>query len=158
MITLEQVKKDIIAGRSTAIYLCTHTLWWTHLDSDVTEATKIGRAYRDRIDEKMLADPNFPEEKKVRIRALKAGLAKLIADNPQAFPDGGPSIPLSPVGAPLTMNNNPMRFIDQSHQFASRFGKHGLKAFMRTHHQNESKHFYSKWDKYNELIDKDLKN
>ena len=39
MYTLEQIKQDIKDGKSKKIYYSTHTLWWTHLDSDLQEAT-----------------------------------------------------------------------------------------------------------------------
>lgn len=36
-LTLDQVIKDIAAGRSTKIYLCPKSMWWTHLESDLVK-------------------------------------------------------------------------------------------------------------------------
>ena len=44
--TLKIVNDDIKARRSTAIYICSTSLWWTHLESDVIESTRLGLEYR----------------------------------------------------------------------------------------------------------------
>lgn len=50
--TLEQVKRDIAEKRSTMIYYSAHTLWWTHIDEDLENATKRGRARQlENVDE-----------------------------------------------------------------------------------------------------------
>ena len=155
-ITLEQVEADIKSGKCKSIFLCSFTLWWTHDEADLEDATHRGRIFRAESDARMLADPNVPEEAKARLRALKAGHDKLVKDNPEAFPtDQG--LPVSPIGAPLLQNNDPVKFIKQTKLFASHgaFGKHGLKTFIKTHHRNCTDHFYNKWDKYNDLIDKE---
>jgi hypothetical protein len=153
---IKQVESDIKSGKSKRIYLCSRTLWWTHLDSDVKYATAKGQQFQEITENKMRDDPSVPQEKKQKIRALRDGLKELYANNPKAFPGGG-GVPLSPIGAPLYQNDKPMKFIQQTKMKPSHFGKHGLKAFMRTHHQNEQAHFYNKWDKYNDLIDEDNK-
>ena len=42
-ITLDQIKKDIAEGKTSAIYYSSKTLWWTHLDTDLEESTEIGK-------------------------------------------------------------------------------------------------------------------
>jgi hypothetical protein len=154
-ITLEQVEADIKAGKCKMIYLCSFSLWWTHLDADVAEATEQGHVFRAEADQNMLNDPNCPEEQKARLRGLKQFHANLIKENPEAFPGGASAVPVSPIGAPLLQNDDPAKFIAQSRQFANNYGKHGLKAFIKTHHRNCEDHFYNKWHKYNDLIDQE---
>lgn len=140
--TLEQVKADIKSGKSKRIYYSAGTLWWTHLESDVEEASKQGKIYQIEVNKRMLADETVPEEKKQRLKALLSQI-----DTSKA------GIPLDPVGAPLYAMDKPMKWIEQSEKKPSHFGKHGLAAFIFTHHQNCKTGFYNKWDKYNELID-----
>src|SRR5437870_5368329 len=135
MITLEEIKADIKSGKCRAIYLSAGSLWFTHLESDVKAATEIGKRYQVRVHEKMLADPTVPEETKTRLRGLLSGLDKLHADHPAAFKDRG-SMPTDPVGAPLTIIDNPAKFIARTESKPSFYGKHGLKAFILTHNQN----------------------
>lgn len=118
--TLDQVEKDIKSGKCKFIYLCTKSLWWTHLESDLEEARTMG----------------------LRFNKFAIGL-------------------ISPVGAQIILNRDPKKFIAQTKnrprnkQFDADFGKHGIKTFMRAHHRNEKKHYYNKWSKYDELIEKE---
>lgn len=118
--TIAQVKADIKSGKCTAIYMCTKSLWWTHLASDLEEARTMG----------------------LKFNKFATGL-------------------ISPIGEPILVNNKPKKFIDQTERrprnkvFDNDFGKYGIKTFMRAHHQNEKKHFYNKWKRYDKLIEDD---
>jgi hypothetical protein len=45
MVTLEEIKADIKSGKSKKIYLSDKFLWWTHLESDLVDATMSGEKY-----------------------------------------------------------------------------------------------------------------
>lgn len=139
--TIEQVKADIKSGKSTRIYYSARTLWWTHLDSDVEEATKIGRAISDEHYENFMKRTDVPESEKKRYTALKEMASKSAV-----------TIPLDPSGSPLYQMDDLMKWITEAENKPEHFGKHGLNAFMKSHHQNCSK-CYSKWEHYNNVID-----
>lgn len=143
-ITIEQVKEDIKSGKCTRIYYSARTLWWTHLDSDVEEATKIGREATDEHYKKFMERTDVPESEKKRYTSLREMANKSIT-----------TIPLDPSGSPLFQIDEPtkiMEWITVAEQKPEHFGKHGLNAFMKSHHQNCSK-CYSKWEHYNNVID-----
>lgn len=50
MITLEQIKADIKSGKCKKIILSDKFLWWTHLESDLVDATISGEQYLIRND------------------------------------------------------------------------------------------------------------
>jgi hypothetical protein len=62
-------------------------------------------------------------------------------------------IPCDPTGAPLFEESNVERWIKQSESNPGHFGKHGLDAFMFSHHQNCQNFVSNKWDNYNNRID-----
>ncbi len=140
-ITLEQVKADIKSGKSTRIYYSTRTLWWTHLDSDVEEATKLGRIAMDEDGKKFMARTDVPESEKERYKKLKEMTNKSAV-----------TIPLDPSGSTLFEMYDLMTWITEAEKKPEHFGKHGLLAFMKSHHQNCSK-CYTKWEHYNNVID-----
>jgi hypothetical protein len=158
MITIEQVIEDIKSGKSKAIFLSSRTLWWTHLESDLKDSTKAGRQYQDAVHERVMNDPNVPEAEKQRIRLLKAQLVNTRKEVAKEVAEVGETgimftVPLDPIGAPLLQNDDPLLFMEQTMSKPSHFGKHGLRAFMLTHHQNCATHFYDKWARYNDLLD-----
>jgi hypothetical protein len=117
---LQRVKQDIRIGLSTRIYMCTASLWWTHLESDLEEATRMGIAFKKRVEP-----------------------LKLIIESQN----------ISPIGAPLKINDNPARWIKTTERLMpGQFGKDWERIFMKAHHQNEQAHFYNKWIKYKELL------
>ena len=139
--TIDQVKADIKSGKCTLIYYSTSSLWWTHLDSDVEESMKMGRKYMEERDKKLLADPNFPEEEKKKLKTIR----KLIGKNSIT--------PLDPSGSTLYQWDECMKWITEAEKKPEHFGKHGLDAFMKSHHQNCEGKVYEKWHHYNMLID-----
>lgn len=125
MITLKQVIADIKNGKSQNIYLCSKSLWWTHLESDAIDAHFSGLEF-----------------------VKNKNIFKIINNNVTEF--------YSPIGEPIIKNNNALKFMMQTQMRPQHCGKHGLNAFMKAHHQNNSKHFFNKWQRYNDLIDKEL--
>jgi hypothetical protein len=154
--TLLQIKQDIRSGKSKRIYLSSVTLWWTHLDSDVKEATERGKEYQKRIHEKRMNDDKIPAEEKARLNSLFNYLQESRAKQEQFFKDAGIKnsigIPLDPTGSPLLQNDNPMKWVTASESKPSHFGIKGLKAFVFSHHQNCSQFFSNKWADYNEYM------
>lgn len=148
MITLEQVKKDIEEGKSTMIYYSTHTLWWTHLASDVEEATKQGTIASAKEHEKILEDPNVSVEQKQRLTSLLKMANKFAVQ-----------IPMDPTGSPLYQMEDCDKWVSEAEKKPYHFGEHRLMAFMKSHHQNCEGKCFQKWERYNELITlEDIKN
>lgn len=117
--TLDQVRADVKSGKCKAIYMCSKSMWWTHLESDLMDA-------------KATAISRYPE----------------LFDNINNF---------SPIGEPITVNKDPKKWLATSERFTKHYGKHRLAALMKAHHQNNSTHFYNKWQRYNDLIDEQRK-
>ena len=143
--TIEQVKEDIKDGKCEMIYYSSSTLWWTHLTSDVEEAMKTGKAASDKRHEDMMNDPNFPQENKDKLKALK----KMIGE-------GAVEIPMDPTGAPLMQISEKKDiegWVAASEAKPEHFGKHGVDAFMKSHHQNCDNNCFKEWAGYNEMID-----
>lgn len=145
MITLEQIKADIKAGRSTQVYFSPACLWWTHLDDDLKDSTKAGRVMQKRNHEALMMSPNLSDEKRNQLDALY----KIASDIPEENMMG---IPLDPWGSPLMMCDA-KGWVDAAEGDVPHFGKHGLLAFVRTHHQNSNEKLL-KWAQVNEAIDK----
>ena len=142
MITLEQVKSDIKSGKSKRIYYSKSNLWWTHLDSDVIEARVLGKAAQEEQHKKMMAGNSIPVEEKKRYDALY-NIVK------------GAQIPVDPLGSLLFQTDDCEKWISEAEKKPEHFGKHGLLAFMKSHHQN-SRIVFDEWELYNFLIDKEL--
>ncbi|MES2004319.1 MAG: hypothetical protein V4450_07345 [Bacteroidota bacterium] len=141
MITLEQIKKDIADGKGSRIYYSAHTLWWTHLDTDVETATEMGKQASDSRMEQMLADPTVPEEQKTRIKALRNSAPMQS------------TVPLDPSGSPLYQMDDVEKWIRVAEEKPAHFGKHGLDAFVKAHHQNCEGIAFQSWDHVNQVID-----
>lgn len=143
MITLEQIKQDIASGKSTRIYYSANTLWWTHLDSDVDESTKQGVKFRQERHNEMMKNPNVPQSHKDHMNELLANI------------DTMHQIPLDPYSSPLYQFTDQIdidKWINVAEQKPEFFGKHGLDAFIKTHHQNHNKEL-TNWDMVNDYID-----
>lgn len=138
--TLEQIKKEIKEGKVPYIYYSSNTLWWTHLESDLEKSTKEGVKARDRSHKKLMRRGNIPNGEKSRINALYKMSCK-------------GSHPLDPSGSPLMMTVEVHEWIEVAEQKPEHFGKHGLKAFMKSHHQNSNGICLETYDEYNNLID-----
>ena len=139
MITFDQIKKDIRDGKVSWIYYSSNTLWWTHLESDLIESRKLGREASKRSHDKLLASNRSDKEKK-KMSALFEMAQK-------------GSHPLDPSGSPLMMTEETNEWMDVAKQKPSHFGKHGLNAFMKSHHQNCNNKCHPEWGFYNKLID-----
>lgn len=162
--TLEKVKNDIKARRSTAIYLCVQSLWWTHLESDIKESTRLGREYLDAMNKKTLADPKVTESDKIKLRELiaqneESHKAKLDEYIKLGFPaDDFIGTALSPCGFSLIKNTNPHEWFKNSLKMSKTlFAEHGHDVFIFTHHANCKKHFFNTYDKYIEVMEKQNK-
>lgn len=142
MITREQIEADIASGKSTRIYTAANSLWWTHLDKDVEESTRMGLRYREEADKKFFNDPNVSQEAKRKVRSLASMIAK-----------SRHQVPLDPTGSPLLVMDDPKKWITQALSNPNWYGKHGLAAFILTHHQNCQDYYSNKWDGYNKYID-----
>ena len=140
-ITIDQVKSDIDSGKSTLIYYSTSSLWWTHLDSDVEESMIMGRKKQAKSHEMMLADPKFPKDRKKKLIAIMKAIGK------------NSITPLDPSGATLYQSEDLNEWIMVAEKKPEHFGKHGLDAFMKSHHQNCEGKTFKNWDFYNRLID-----
>ena len=127
-INFNEVMSDIRRGASTKIYFSAKSLWWTHLKSDLIEATERGHAYKLAIAKR--------EGRGVYVRA-----------------EGE----TDPLGEPVKVFPKPGLWMKNSSKQAGSFGKHGLRAFMKAHHQNTSTYFSNKWADYNNLIDQERK-
>lgn len=146
MITLQQIKDDIQAGKVTRIYYSSGSLWWTHLDTDVSQATEIGIKCQDDGHAKFMTNPNIPQADKDR----RDGLYKMIRK------PGAHRIPTDPTGAPLyqfTEKKDIENWIAAAENKPEHFGKHGIDAFLKAHHQNCDGKCFNSWDSYNSLID-----
>jgi hypothetical protein len=124
-VTFEQVVRDIKTGKSTQIYFSSKSLWWTHLEADAIQATEQGHVYKIAV-------------------ARQEGRAGLYTATGEQT---------DPIGAPIKIFPKPALWMSRSKKFQRSYGKHGLCAFMKTHHQNCSDFFSNTWDAYNQRID-----
>ena len=144
MVTLEQIKEDILSGKCKAIYYASQSLWWTHLDSDLEESTKIGNAISALRHKAYMNRKDAPQSEKLRISNLFEMIGK------------DSTTPLSVDGSPLLMFTEPDKinnWITEAEKKPEHFGKHGIEAFLKAHHQNCNGEAYSKWEHYNYVID-----
>lgn len=149
-ITREQIRKDIEEKKSRTVYYSSGTLWWTHLDSDVIEATKRGRKYMDARNKQFFEDPSKSDLEKAKLRSLLRSLDEAKKSR------GGVELPCDPIGSPLYKMDDPMKWLNQSESKPDFCGRHGLQAFVLTHHQNCQDYFSNKWEGYNDYIDRKL--
>ena len=137
---IKQVKEDIKKGISKRVYYSTDSLWWTHLDSDVEEATEQGKECLKKDIEDKLQNNRIPEAQKT---LMKANLVRI---------DDSPT-PLDPYGAPLYQIDPPSIWVDQAEKNPEHFGKHKTQALMKMHHQNCNGQLFRNWKDINEFID-----
>ena len=144
MITLEELKTLVAAGKVPMIYYSPHTLWWTHSEKDLAEATEQGHKHREEQHGKFMADPTTSEVDKKKMDAL----FKLSNSSPH-------KMPVDPTGAPLYQMDKPDKWISGAEAKPTHFGRHGLEGFMKSHHQNCEGVVGLTWETYNLLIDKE---
>lgn len=135
MITLEKVKQDIASGLSTKIYYSVNSKWWTHLDSDVLEATGQGISFREAQFSTIMGDSD-PQ-------VISSFRDKFKMDEEKQ---------MDPVGSIIKTENNPVGFIHAAELNSGVYGANGIEAFMRSHHQNSIGEVMTTWDDYNNLI------
>lgn len=139
--TIDQIKTDIESGKCKRIYFSAHTLWWTHLDEDLISAGAAGKKAQAMIMDKRLKDTRIPAEERTRM----SGLFEIAKKS---------SIPLDPSGSPLMQMENPAKWISEAELKPEHFGKHGLAAFLKAHHQNCGGLCFQDWNSYNLLCEK----
>jgi hypothetical protein len=141
-ILIDNVKADIESGKSKMIYFSSRTLWWSHLDSDVEEATKQGLIETERRHNEFMANPKNSQADKDKMAALKQQLSTI-----QGLKEGmgGHGLPTDPTGAPLLQMDGCMKWISEAEAKPEHFGEFGLYAFMTTHHQNAQGNGFGDW-------------
>lgn len=142
-ITLKQVLADIAEGKSTQVYYSARTLWWTHLSSDVDEATKKGNEIVESRFQQRMDDPLYPQAEKDKLTALH----KMSKDLKH-------QIPTDPSGSPL-YQIDAKQWVEEAIAKPEHFGLFGLDAFMKAHHQNHENQIFAKWKIVNKQIDTD---
>ncbi len=126
------------------IFYSTGTCWWTHSVDDLEKATEMGVNMK-RLNHKRLMDrTDIPLYEKQKMEELY-NMA-----NPNHH-----QVALDPTGCPLFPTDKPMDFIRTAKKNKGHYGRHGLKAFMFSHHQN-SPVVYKSFSEYNDHLD--LKN
>jgi len=139
-ITLKQIQDDIESGKSTHIFYSTAGCWWTHLESDLEDATKTGRQQTKENHERMMADPKVPQEEKDRMKGLYEYAGK-------------GSHPVGPDGAPLMQMDDPNKWMQDALSKPDHYGKHQLDALLLSHHQNCDNQNFDSWKGYNAVLD-----
>ena len=137
-LTLDQVQEDIKSGKSKKAYYSVHSLWWTHLEQDLINATELGNEISKKRHAMFMADPNIPKEKKNQMESLFSQ----IKDS---------TIPTDPFGGPL-MEIEVEKWVQGAIDKPEHFGENTLDAFMIVHHQNQSSFPVKNWKEANLLI------
>lgn len=143
-LTLDQAKKE-----AKQIYYSSGSLWWTHSDDDLKEATQLGDVAREKLMDKFLNDPSKPQKDKDRYSALMANIKKTHQEN-------GHGVPTDPWGCPL-FQIDADKWISAAENKPEHFKKYGIEAFMKTHHQNcklgDEYVLFKTWDQVTEYLD-----
>lgn len=142
MVTTEEVKSDIASGKSKHIFYSANGLWWTHLPEELEAATQIGKRVSAERHEKMMNDPNIPEETKTKLKGLKA-----MADKATH------TIPMDIEGNVLLQTDKPLEWFNGAISNPNHFGPHGIRAFMKAHHRNCDEIVFKNWIEVNKYLD-----
>lgn len=138
-LTFETLMDQALQGKIPAIYYSAHTLWWTHDPKDVEAATKTGTKKQELDHASFMDDPHIPAD----VKRQQDSLWRKIKTS---------SIPKDPIGGPLMMITKKESVIDwfkTAQRRPEHFGRWGLQAFMRAHHQNCNGHVDRTWAFYN---------
>jgi len=135
----KELKQLIADDKVKTIYYSTKTVWWTHDEKDVEEATIKGKKALSRNIRKEIK-PDIPEGQK---KVLKAHLQSL-KDTP---------IPFDPFGSPLYKMDAPKEYIKQAEENPDHFGKHRLDSLMLGHHKNSTGKAFRNWQEVSSYID-----
>lgn len=138
MITLKQIQRAQRMGEKF-VYFSAGTMWWTHTEKDVSNATIRGRKYFQDVILKKVNDGTISENDRLSLMELRESFSN--------------NLPVDPLGFPVKKMDLKL-WLDNSLSNPSHYGKHGLTAFLFTHHQNCKSFFSNKWDSYNNYIDK----
>lgn len=138
MVTLKQLKREMRTG-TKYVWFSAGTLWWTHDERDVNEATKTGRNYFEKQLVKKVNSQLVSLKEKESLFAIKENMKK--------------NLPCDPIGFPLKKMDF-VTWMNNSLAAEKQYGKHRINAFLMTHHQNNKSFFTNKWDSVNEYIDK----
>jgi len=140
-LTLQKVKDDIKSGKCKMIYYSETTLWWTHDPADLVDSTAMGKAYclaRHKVEMK---STKFTANEKARLKGLF-----------WSFYNGN-TPPLDPIGQPAFQTDKIDHWMSEAEINPEIFGRNGLDAFMRMHHQNCQGKIFASWDEVNCDID-----
>jgi hypothetical protein len=140
-LTLDQVKADIKAGKCKKIFYSETTLWWTHDPADLEDSTAMGKAFCLARHKAEMRNPNIKDNERARLKGLFWSFYK------------GKTPPLDPIGQVLYETDNLTKWIRGAEESPQVFGRHGLDAFMRMHHQNCQGKIFASWDEVNCDID-----
>lgn len=143
MITIEQIRIDIKLGSCRTVFYSSQTLWWTHLDNDLLDASLKGRQAMEKKMQGLMNNPGVPKADKKKLK----NLFEVAAMNK--------NIPLDPTGSPLFQCDS-LQFLISAESTPSVYGKHEMHAFAKAHHQNCDGNYYTTWALYNQLIDNQI--
>lgn len=138
-ITIGQVLQDIADKKSSCIFYSAETLWWTHLEVDLESATVLGKIARHATYNAILEEPNTPQ---IIVKKLRHYLDQ----------DFTNQIPMDPSGSPLYRHDSPELWMREAISSPGHYGRHGLDAFILTHHKN-SLTMFKTWAAVNAKID-----
>lgn len=138
MITLKQLEREMRIG-TKFVWFSSGSLWWTHSEKDVSDATKLGYDYFQKELVKKVNSQLVSSNEKQALFKIRENINK--------------KMPCDPVGFPLKKMNF-KTWMKNSLDAEELYGKHGLNAFLMTHHQNNKSFFTNKWDSVNNYIDK----
>lgn len=124
-IALKRIEKDIAEGKSKMIFHSSRGAWWTHLESDLEEATNMGHEMQKARHLEFMKRDDVTEEQKLHMAALMNEVGKSEV-----------KIPLDPFGCPLFQVDDPAAFILAAKNNQAHYGEHGLATFVFAHHQN----------------------
>lgn len=141
--TIEKIRIDIKLGDCRTVYYSSQTLWWTHLDADLLDASLKGRQAMEKKMQGLLNNPGVPEPEKKKLK----NLFDIAAMNK--------NIPLDPSGSPL-FQCNAIQFLISAESTPKLYGQHGMNAFVKAHHQNCDGNYFTTWALYNQLIDNQI--
>lgn len=141
-ITIDEIKKDIVSGKSKTIYYSANTLWWTHLDSDVEESTEIGTKRMLKSHKAFMKDGRVP----ISVRKDRDRLFKMATGSEHTPPK-------DVSGSVLMMMDSPLKWVFDSEKKPEHFGRNGIDAFIKSHHQNCCNIAFTSWDECNMFID-----
>lgn len=139
MITFQEIKKLVEAGKVEELYLSTVSKWWTHSKDDLLHANLKGHECKINNLRRIIDVPSLPREERERYKKL----LEMAADDQTL---------LDPIGSPIYIIKNTVGWVAITEQQPTKFGFWGLEALMIAHHQNCERSVYIDWEKYNDRL------